>query len=636
MAAHTKTEAARVAATLLLSFALAMLSLLAPAHVLPAHAANAPALTFSSVSIDAKASTDGSLQVLERRTLEAQGEIGSLVWVFDDLSEDAEFDIVGVRMAPIDAEGNLAGEWTKLPELAFALDWRGGSNRPRADGFSFDSPMSTLYVFSSWSDTRAIVEIEYAVAAGIQVYDDMAQIEWRYVSETWPVDAQNLSLTIALPMPSGVMAVSGKNVFAWGHGPAEGELSVGSDGVVSYSVPRLAAGQFAEARVLFPQSWLSNLSPLAQAARLDGNIRDSAVSQEEGWTDQGNFWRRWDVGVVSTSAGVSALALLLAALVFWTQGKPRRPAVAHGAASGVVRGESDGFDAACDEQPASGVGCEGAAALEAPEPAVAGRLLRWNEPHVHDITATVISLVRRGFVSVAHSETGAAEGIDEDAAGSANERAVGSSDEATAFLRLVLDDEKAATLSSKIDIASLELLFNELGEGRRVFALGEIRTYALAKPAAFVRLIDGWQRCLSEEVARQGLFDAKSLRARKLLAAEAVLALGAGLAITAALGNPIPIAFALPVSLLIAVMAHYVPRRSAEAAALLERYERQMANGSLREKEGARLPQSDELARLADELDGLLDYSYAKAQTVAAQQRVAASRQGSFGGTYKA
>lgn len=616
MAAHTKTEAARVAATLLLSFALAMLSLLAPAHVLPAHAANAPALTFSSVSIDAKASTDGSLQVLERRTLEAQGEIGSLVWVFDDLSEDAEFDIVGVRMAPIDAKGNLAGEWTKLPELAFALDWRGGSNRPSADAFSFDSPMSTLYVFSSWSDTRAIVEIEYAVAAGIQVYDDMAQIEWRYVSETWPVDAQNLSLTIALPMPSGVTAVSGKNVFAWGHGPAEGELSIGSDGVVTYSVPQLAAGQFAEARVLFPQSWLSNLSPLAQAARLDGNIRDSAVSQEEGWTDQGNFWRRWDVGVVSTSAGVSALALLLAALVFWTQGKPRRPAVAHGAASGV--------------------GCEGAAALEAPEPAVAGRLLRWNEPHVHDITATVVSLVRRGFVSVAHSETGAAGGIDEDAAGSANERAVGSSDEATAFLRLVLDDEKAATLSSKIDIASLELLFNELGEGRRVFALGEIRAYALAKPAAFVRLIDGWQRCLSEEVARQGLFDAKSLWARKLLAAEAVLALGAGLAITAALGNPIPIAFALPVSLLIAVMAHYVPRRSAEAAALLERYERQMTNGSLREKEGARLPQSDELARLADELDGLLDYSYAKAQTVAAQQRVAASRQGSFGGTYKA
>lgn len=597
--------------TLILFLCLAAVSLSAASpRTAFANAPESEALTFASVNIEATAETDGSLHVIERRVIEPQGAIGSLVWVLDGLPEGASLEVLGVRMAPVDAEGNVAGDWVKLPAVAFVLDWRDGSGGPSAEAYSYDSPMNTLYVFAPSTSVRSIVEIEYDIIAGIEVYDDMAQINWRYVSETWPASATDLKLTIALPLPSGVTAVSGSNVYAWGHGPAEGELAVGLDGVVSFATPQLDAGRFAEARVLFPQSWLTNLSPQAAAARLDGNIRDTAISEEGGWTDQAVFWRKWDMGVVAASAGLSAVALLLAAAVYRLRGKPF--AAAGAGRSGA--GSADLIDApAASGEAAAVADLAEREPFEPLEPAVAGRLLRWNEQHVHDLTATVVSLARRGVVSV--EAQAAAPRTD---------------------LRLVLNDEEAAKLSSPIDIATLDLLFNKIGEGSRVLMLGSIYDYAQTSPESFVRMIDHWQRVLTDEVARLGLFDAKSLSAQKLLGAEALAVFVAGVAAGAALGNPVPVAFAAPTALAIGVMANYVPRRSREAAALLARYEQQMSRMRGRGPAGAYLPQAEELARLTDALDGVLENSFANAQTVAAKQRVAASRQGSFGGTYKA
>lgn len=597
--------------TLILFLCLAAVSLSAASpRTAFANDPESEALTFASVNIEATAETDGSLHVIERRVIEPLGAIGSLVWVLDELPEGASLEVLGVRMAPVDAEGNVAGDWVKLPAVAFVLDWRDGSGGPSTEAYSYDSPMNTLYVFAPNTSARSIVEIEYDIIAGIEVYDDMAQINWRYVSETWPASATDLKLTIALPLPSGVTAVSGSNVYAWGHGPAEGELAVGLDGVVSFATPQLDAGRFAEARVLFPQSWLTNLSPQAAAARLDGNIRDTAISEEGGWTDQAVFWRKWDMGVVAASAGLSAVALLLAAAVYRLRGKPF--AAAGAGRSGAGSADLVGAPAASGEAAAVADLAEHEP-LEPLEPAVAGRLLRWNEQHVHDLTATVVSLARRGVVSV--EAQAAAPRTD---------------------LRLVLNDEEAAKLSSPIDIATLDLLFNKIGEGSRVLMFGSIYDYAQTSPESFVRMIDHWQRVLTDEVARLGLFDAKSLNAQKLLAAEALAVFVAGVAAGAALGNPVPVAFAAPTALAIGVMANYVPRRSRKAAALLARYEQQMSRMRGRGPAGAYLPQAEELARLTDALDGVLENSFANAQTVAAKQRVAASRQGSFGGTYKA
>lgn len=577
-----------------------------------ANASETEALTFASINIEATAETDGSLYVIERRVVEPQGAIGTLVWVLDELPEGASLEVRGVRVAPVDAEGNVVGDWAKLPATAFVLDWRGGSGGPSAEAYSYDSPKNTLYVFAPNTTVRSIVEIEYDIIAGIEIYDDMAQINWRYVSETWSACADDLSLTIALPLPPGVAAVSGSNVYAWGHGPAEGELSVGSDGVVAFATPHLDAGRFAEARVLFPQSWLTNLSPQAAAARLDGNIRDAAISEEGGWTDQAVFWRKWDMGVIAASAGLSAAALLLAVAVYRLRGKPFAVADAR-VGEAEAAGQAGGWSAAGRGGEAGEPAAAGTVAFEPLAPAVAGRLLRWNEQHVHDLTATVVSLVRRGVVSV-------------------EDPAVAS----RADLRLELNDEEAARLTCPIDLATLELLFNKIGEGSQTLKLGAVYDFAQASPAAFVRMIDHWQRALSDEVARLGLFDSKSLNAQKVLGAEALVVFAVGIAVTAALGNPVPVAFAAPTALAIGVMANYVPRRSREAAALLARYEQQMSRMSDRGLVSAYLPQPEELARLTDALDGVLENSFANAQTIAAKQRVAASRQGSFGGTYKA
>lgn len=617
---------------------------------LPARAAYAGEVTFSTVKIEANANTDGSLHVVEQRVFDLSGELGALVWELDGLPEGASLEVAGVRMAPVDASGAVTGEWVTLPETSFALGWRGaaadsptgnagnaggsdagnagaagGSDAsatgatgaagttvtgvgPGRDTFAIDTPNNALYVFSAWADTRAIIEIDYTLVAGIQVYEDMAQINWRYVTEAWGIDAANVSLSIALPLPSGVAAVSGDNVLAWGHGPAEGELKVGADGVVSYVVPLVEAGRYAEARVLFPVSWLTNLSEQAKSARIVENIRDAAIAEESGWTDGAAFWRTWDAGVVATSAGLSALALLLGALVFAVRGRSRAVQAGEGERAVAVIGAT--VDASAVEPTATAelsATAEPIEPIEPLEPAVAGRLLRWNEEDLHDLTATVVHLVRAGVLHVEHEAS--AQG--EDAA------------DALGY-RLTIDDAAAAQLKSPIEVASLELLFNKLAQGADALSLKQVVECAEKNPAAFVDAIDAWQKLLTQEVARQGLFDKKSLFAQKLLGAELVLVLLIGGGATAALGNVVPVAFALPTAIALGIMANYVPRRSKDGAKLVVRYEAQ----------APAVAPANERGSFADALDAVLEHTFAHAQTAAAQDRVDTSNKGSFGGTY--
>ena len=85
-------------------------------------------------------------------------------------------------------------------------------------------------------------------------------------------------MTLALPVPQGTEVVPGENVRAWGHGPLDGKVTVNADGTVTYAVPHVAAGQFAEARVAFPVKWLTNLSPESAALHQGENRLDTVLS----------------------------------------------------------------------------------------------------------------------------------------------------------------------------------------------------------------------------------------------------------------------------------------------------------------------------------------------------------------------
>ncbi len=84
---------------------------------------------------------------------------------------------------------------------------------------------------------------------------------------------------------AGTAAVKGDNFRAWGHGPLTGDVSLMRTPMVTYTIPCVHQGEFAEARIAFPSDWRA-------ACRLGLVSRMSTIlSEEKEWADQANARR---------------------------------------------------------------------------------------------------------------------------------------------------------------------------------------------------------------------------------------------------------------------------------------------------------------------------------------------------------
>lgn len=477
----------------------------------------AKSYTCPSVNATAQAQTDGSLHVIEQRTFSFDGSFSAVWWTFHNLPWNAEVAINSVRMAAVDAEGNVAGEWQALDPVAFQIGWR-DEGGPSSVAWSYDSARNTVYAFFDESDAQVIFELDYTVENGVQVYDDIAEVYWKYVAEDWEVDSENVSATIELPVPSGVIVEPGDNVRAWGHGPLDGTVSIAEDGTVSYEVSLVRAGQYAEARVVFPVSWLTNLDTEARLANQGTTRLDSILAEEKAWTDQANNQRmntlKLDVGL----AVCCAILLLVAVAVFMRFGREHKP---------------DFTDKYWRDVPHAGM-----------QPAVVGRLWRWNHESTDDLAATILHLASKGVLRV-------------EASSSVNSRG-----KRVADYLITRDEGKAAKVRDPLEAAALRFLFDEVAEGEPSLSLSSISAYGTRRPQAYVDAITRWQAVLTEEVARYDFFEKAGYKLRTVyLVVAAVMFLG-GLLTAAISDDLLTLAFTLPTAAALGILGNYMPRRS--------------------------------------------------------------------------
>ncbi|WP_165171096.1 DUF2207 domain-containing protein [Adlercreutzia sp. ZJ242] len=507
-----RAHAARIALALAACALLACLACLAtPAPAL------AKSYSCPSVNLTAQAQTDGSLHVVEQRAFDFDGAFTAVWWEFQGLPQNAEVTVNAVRMAHVDAAGSVEGEWMALDSVPFKVGWReeGG---PGTDSWSFDRARNTLYAFFDREDTQMIFEIDYVVANGVQAYDDIAEVYWKYVGEGREVDSENVSTTIVLPVPPGVTVEPGGNVRAWGHGPLDGVVSVNEDGTVTYDVSRVVAGQYAEARVVFPVSWLTNLDAEARLANQGTTRLDTVLAEEKAWTDQANNQRVNDLRIRIGLVVACALILAVGAILFLRFGREHTP---------------DFTEKYWRDVPKHGM-----------RPAVVGRLWRWNHESADDFTATLLDLARRGVLRIeagAHPDSFGKEVED---------------------YRVVCVDDQARKVTDPIERATLKLLFEDVAGGEPSLWLASLREHADRRPEAYVESMKGWQAVLSDEVAKQDFFEPAGYKLRKALAAAAVVVLVVGLLMTAVTDELLAAALAVPTCAVLALLANYMPRRS--------------------------------------------------------------------------
>lgn len=239
----------------------------------------APALArdyaISRVDMDVTLSPDGTLHVVETRTFDFDGSFNGVYWEIPtgrNASNGADVT-VAVRYA-----GQGAGEsLVRFEESDAGLD---GTYELQPQ----DTGALRVKLYSAHEDESATFTIAYDATGIATRWQDTGELYWKFVSDGWDVESQNITCRLHLPVPAGESVRAGETVRAWGHGPLDASVHFDGNDVV-FDVPGVGTEEFAEMRVTLPAVWLRELP------ETEGEALPQILSEEAAWADDANARR---------------------------------------------------------------------------------------------------------------------------------------------------------------------------------------------------------------------------------------------------------------------------------------------------------------------------------------------------------
>ncbi len=454
-------------------FALAsIVGLVAFACVLlfPSQQAFAKSYSMPETFINAEVLQNGDLHVVEQRQFEFDGTYTAVWWEFNNLPSGAKFKVNSVSMADTDSDGAYSASQLKsLSSTPFQVKWR-SEGGPGNVSYSLDEAQDTVYVFFHETDSRIVVQLDYTVEKAAQAYSDVGEIYWQFVPSGWAEDSHNVAMMLTLPVPVGQSVAAGDNVRAWGHGPLNATVSINDDGTVSYDVPSVKSGAYAEARVVFPTQWLSAVSSAADNAHESVARLDNVLSEEQTWADQANAERAQQIGILVFAFLVCIALLVWGVRSFLRYGKELEPAFK---------------DEYWRDVPEHGQ-----------HPAVIGRLCRFDKESSLDFSATIMHLANVGAVLINR--------------GSYEKGGLLGSKKQVEDYYLTRVPEVELGLNSEIDRKAMVFLFDTIAEGAPSLWLASIKQFAKKNLKLFQSAMADWQGLVTSHVITAEYFESCS------------------------------------------------------------------------------------------------------------------------------
>ncbi len=312
--------------------------------------ATAKSFVFTRVAIEAAVGPDGSLRISESHTYAFDGQFS---WATYRLPLRRENRIRDIRVA------DESGPYVQSPS------GRPGTYQVTRD----DAAVAIRWAFRAADESRTF-SIGYVIDDVVMVYDDVAELYWKFIGTSWDRPSQDVRVTVRLPG-----RLRADEIRAWGHGPLRGDVRP-IDGGAVLAVRNLAAGTMVEGRMIFPKEAV----PGARM-RLPGAALSRILREEGAWAEQANRTRLLQRAILGGLLGLPLLALGGWVLLYLRFGREPVPAPPEG----YYR-----------ELPADYT------------PAELGALWRFNSVQPADFVATVLDLLRRGYLGmeVNGSETG--------------------------------------------------------------------------------------------------------------------------------------------------------------------------------------------------------------------------------------
>lgn len=202
---------------------------------------------FPEVRIDATLQPDGSLDLIEQRTFDFDGEFSFAFFTVDWPLDQIEGFTVSEngRSIPVDTSQSwshqLKGQWNFEAE-----------------------------------DEQRTFTISYRARCAVDVWADTAHLNWQFIGTGWDVPTHHALVTLHLPgaatnpnkleraaepcpdaapsAPFETRPLADGETLAWGHGPYGGEVRIPDPQTVTLEISDLPALTFIEGSVLFPET----------------------------------------------------------------------------------------------------------------------------------------------------------------------------------------------------------------------------------------------------------------------------------------------------------------------------------------------------------------------------------------------
>ncbi|HEX6254809.1 MAG TPA: DUF2207 domain-containing protein [Euzebyales bacterium] len=330
----------------------------------PAADAQSRSQTYDEVDIDAQLRSDGSLRVVERRTIDYRGSWNGELYQLP-LRDGQQVTLNAIR----DDRGTTYRAGSCSPD---------GAREPGAYELLGDEDQ--FEVAWCWQpppvDEVRTVTLDYTVTNAGERHADSSELFWKWVGEGWDAPTARLVADVELP--------TSQDLQFWAHGPLTGTVEETEPGVVRTAVEQLPANTFVELRVLMPQDALAD-------APNDGRaVREEILAEEGCLARQANAERARargeeptddcdpDAGLKLALTGAVGLLLVGGGAGWWQLFRT------HGREYALPPELADleyEHDLPSDHTPAH-----------------VDYLLRWGSVGETALTATVLDLARRGHV----------------------------------------------------------------------------------------------------------------------------------------------------------------------------------------------------------------------------------------------
>lgn len=165
-------------------------------------------------------------------------------------------------------------------------------------------------VYLDWSidvtDQTKTYVIYYEITNAVLIYNDTADLYWKFIGEDNEAKINNVSVNMTLPADAKNY-VQGEDIKIWGHGPINGEVSFSGANSIIWQASPLPSNTFLESRVVMPTALFSSAP---SSAYINKSMLSEILKEEQSFADKANLER-----IIQKFQVFGALFILLAAII---------------------------------------------------------------------------------------------------------------------------------------------------------------------------------------------------------------------------------------------------------------------------------------------------------------------------------